>query len=211
MDIKNLRLNYTKDSIDFHNLTDNPIEFFKCWFSDALELNKYEANACILSTISSSQEPNSRVVLLKGIDNKGFIFFTNYESTKGNHIEYNNSVALNFYWPALERQVRINGIAKKITEQDSDTYFKSRPRGSQIGAWVSQQSKSIMIDDDLISSLNELEVKFKGQEVNRPKNWGGYCIIPKRIEFWQGRESRLHDRLVYEITDGVWKVYRLAP
>jgi len=211
MDIKNLRLNYKKSTIDFKNLAENPIHYFMNWFEDALKVNKQEANACVLSTISSDNYPSSRVVLLKGVNENGFTFFTNYQSSKAKDIDANPNVALNFYWPELERQVRITGIAKKIAIKDSDTYFECRPRDSQMGAWLSDQSKVIGLDYNFMDTLNSLESKFKDKAVSRPLHWGGYCIVPVKVEFWQGRPSRLHDRLVYEIEDGKWIYKRLAP
>ena len=211
MDIKNLRLNYKKSTIDFKNLVENPIHYFMNWFEDALKVNKHEANACVLSTISSDNYPSSRVVLLKAVTENGFTFFTNYKSSKAKDIDANPNVALNFYWPELERQVRIVGIAKKIMINDSDTYFKSRPRESQMGAWLSDQSKVIGLDYNFMETLNSLESKFKDKEVERPLHWGGYCIEPIKVEFWQGRPSRLHDRLEYKIEDGKWIYKRLAP
>jgi pyridoxamine 5'-phosphate oxidase len=211
MDIKNLRLNYKKSTIDFKNLAKNPIQYFMNWFEDALKVSKQEANACVLSTISSDNYPSSRVVLLKEVTENGFTFFTNYKSSKAKDIDANPNVALNFYWPELERQVRIAGIAKKITINDSDTYFKSRPRESQMGAWLSDQSKVIGLDYNFMETLNSLESKFKDKEIARPLHWGGYCIEPIKVEFWQGRPSRLHDRLEYKREDGKWIYKRLAP
>ncbi len=211
MDIKNLRLNYKKSTIDFKNLAKNPIQYFMNWFEDALKVSKQEANACVLSTISSDNYPSSRVVLLKAVTENGFTFFTNYKSSKAKDIDANPNVALNFYWPELERQVRIEGIAKKIMINDSDIYFKSRPRESQMGAWLSDQSKVIGLDYNFMETLNSLESKFKDKEIARPLHWGGYCIEPIKVEFWQGRPSRLHDRLEYKIEDGKWIYKRLAP
>ena len=211
MDIKNLRLNYKKSTIDFKNLAENPFHYFMNWFEDALKVNKQEANACVLSTISSDNCPSSRVVLLKEVNESGFTFFTNYQSSKAKDIDANPNVALNFYWPELERQVRITGIAKKIAINDSDTYFESRPRDSQMGAWLSEQSKVIGLDFNFMDTLNSLESKFKDKAVARPLHWGGYCIAPVKVEFWQGRPSRLHDRLVYEIDGDKWTKKRLAP
>ena len=211
MDIKNLRLNYKKSTIDFKNLAENPIHYFMNWFEDALKVNKQEANACVLSTISTDNCPSSRVVLLKDVNESGFTFFTNYQSSKAKDIDANPNVALNFYWPELERQVRITGVAKKIAINDSDTYFESRPRDSQMGAWLSDQSEVIGLDYNFIDTLSSLESKFKDKAVTRPLHWGGYCIMPVKVEFWQGRPSRLHDRLVYEMKNGKWIYKRLAP
>ena len=211
MDLKNLRLNYKKSSIDFKNLENNPISFFLKWFDDALKVNKDEANACVLSTVSVENKPSSRVVLLKSVNEKGFTFFTNYKSNKSLDIQNNPNVSLNFYWPELERQVRITGVAEQISPKDSDEYFKNRPRESQMGAWLSHQSTSIGLYYNFMDTLNKLESTFKGKDVERPLHWGGYCVIPSRIEFWQGRPSRLHDRLLYELDENVWNKKRLAP
>lgn len=211
MDIKNLRLNYKKSTIDFENLIDSPIQLFMNWFADSLKINKKEANACVLSTVSLDNFPSSRVVLLKDINVNGFTFFTNYQSSKAKDIDANPNVALNFYWPELERQVRINGTAKKIAINDSDTYFESRPRDSQMGAWLSDQSKVINLDYNFMDTLNSLQTKFKDKPLTRPLHWGGFCISPVKVEFWQGRPSRLHDRLVYEIDGNKWNKKRLAP
>jgi len=211
MDIKNLRVNYKKSAIEFNTLEDNPIQYFMNWFADALAVNKDEANACVLSTMSALNRPSSRVVLLKGVNENGFTFFTNYTSSKAKDIEHNNNVALNFYWPELERQVRISGVANKISAKESDAYFKSRPRESQMGAWVSEQSKAIKLYYNFSDSLNKLESKFKGKEIKRPLHWGGYRVVPTSVEFWQGRPSRLHDRLVYELDGEIWNKKRLAP
>ena len=211
MDLKNLRLNYKKSAIDFKNLEDNPISYFLKWFDDELKVNKDEANACVLSTVSVENKPSSRVVLLKSVNEKGFTFFTNYKSNKSLDIQNNPNVSLNFYWPELERQVRITGIAEQISPKDSDEYFKNRPRESQMGAWLSHQSTSIGLYYNFMDTLNKLESTFKGKDVERPLHWGGYCIIPSKIEFWQGRPSRLHDRLLYEFAENVWNKKRLAP
>ena len=211
MDLKNLRLNYKKSSIDFKNLEDNPISFFLKWFDDTLKVNKDEANACVLSTVSVENKPSSRVVLLKSVNEKGFTFFTNYKSNKSLDIQNNPNVSLNFYWPELERQVRITGIAEQISPKDSDEYFKNRPRESQMGAWLSHQSTSIGLYYDFMDTLNKLESTFKGKDIERPLHWGGYCIIHSKIEFWQGRPSRLHDRLLYEFDENIWNKKRLAP
>jgi pyridoxamine 5'-phosphate oxidase len=211
MDLKNLRLNYKKESIDFKNLENNPISFFLKWFDDALKVNKEDSNACVLSTVSVENKPSSRVVLLKSVNEKGFTFFTNYKSNKSLDIQNNPNVSLNFYWPELERQVRITGVAEQISPKDSDEYFKNRPRESQMGAWLSHQSTSIGLYYNFMDTLNKLESTFKGKVVERPLHWGGYCIIPSKIEFWQGRPSRLHDRLLYEFDENVWNKKRLAP
>ena len=211
MDLKNMRIDYNKSSIDFDNFDNNPIVFFLKWFNDAMETNTIEANAAVLSTVSADNKPASRVVLLKDVTDRGFTFFTNYKSKKSIHIENNNNVALNFFWPEIERQVRITGKAKKISAKASDSYFKSRPRLSQLGVLISDQSYSIDLDYNFSKSLNDLEAKFKDQEIVRPSYWGGYCITADTIEFWQGRPSRFHDRILYKYNLNKWHITRLAP
>ena len=206
-----MRLNYKKSKIDFLKLDNDPISFFMKWFNEILEINKYEANACVLSTISSSNKPSSRVVLLKDMTEEGFVFFTNYNSEKSIDIESNNNVALNFYWPELERQVRIKGRASRLDKKSSDDYFKSRPRESQMSAWLSDQSSEIDLSYDSSDFLTELESKFRNTEVDRPLYWGGYNITAHKIEFWQGRPSRFHDRILYELDGKKWNKKRLAP
>lgn len=206
-----MRLSYKKSQIDFKNLDENPIDFFLKWFEHALKLQKKEVNACILSTVNTDNKPSSRVVLLKSIDKEGFTFFTNYNSHKSLDIDKNPHVALNFYWPELERQVRVSGVANKISSKDSDEYFKCRPRESQVGSWLSHQSAVIPMCHDFTQPLDDIDNRFKGNDVERPLYWGGYSIMPNRMEFWQGRPSRLHDRLLYELKKGVWKKKRLAP
>ena len=211
MDIKNLRINYNKSKIDFNYILDDPILFFMNWFKEALEVNKDDANACVLSTVSNESIPSSRVVLLKDVTEQGFVFFTNYNSSKAKEMNNNKNVALNFYWSQLERQVRITGMAEQIPVEESDKYFKTRPRDSQIGAWVSEQSNSIQLKFNFKKIITEIENKFNDKEVERPPHWGGYCINPYRIEFWQGRPSRLHDRILYSLENNNWKIERLSP
>ena len=211
MDLKNLRKSYSKHVIGFNNIPDDPLDFFADWFKEYLDINKDEANACILSTVSNEGVPSSRVVLLKDIKDNGFVFFTNYNSLKASEMSNNNNVALNFYWPELERQVRIVGVSEKTSEEESDNYFKSRPRASQIGAWASEQSKVIELDYSFKDIISDIENRFHEKEVKRPCYWGGYCVSPNRIEFWQGRPSRLHNRLVYFLINGIWKSERLSP
>lgn len=208
MDIKNLRKNYNLGSIDFTDINSNPIAFFSHWFKEALEKEDREVNAFVLSTVNIDNIPSSRVVLLKNIEEKGFVFFTNYNSSKAQDIEINKHVSMNFYWPKLERQVRIIGFVKKISEEESNNYFKNRPRESQIGAVISSQSKQI----DLDFNFQELIDKFNHQDaIKKPMHWGGFFVSPIKIEFWQGKPSRLHDRLAYELIDGNWIYKRISP
>ena len=211
MDLKNLRLSYGKKKIDFNNLEEDPIIFFKRWFEVALKNTKSEANSCVLSTITKLNTPSTRVVLLKDITDNGFVFFTNFNSCKSVDILNNNNVSLNFYWPEIERQVRINGTVTKINRKESVEYFQSRPRESQLGAWLSEQSSSINFDHSFDSELNIIADKFKDKDIECPSYWGGYCVKPLKFEFWQGRPSRLHDRLIYEFESNCWKLKRLAP
>jgi len=208
--IKHLREDFNKYKLDFKNLPENPLSLFSKWIEQAVEKNN-EANAFVLSTVSDKNIPSSRVLLLRDFEAKGFTFFTNYKSIKANDIENNNNVALNFYWSEFQRQVRIVGLAEKISTFESDKYFSSRPRESQIGAWVSEQSSLIDIDADFGNKMANMESKFKGKKVERPLNWGGYMVVPTTIEFWQGRPSRLHDRVKYTINKNNWKLDRLAP
>lgn len=209
--IADLREEYTKAKLDIHEVSDDPVNQFMKWFDNAVNSAIMEPNAMNLATINKGKV-SSRIVLLKGVEEGAFLFYTNYESEKGQQIAQNSHVALSFFWPELERQVRIEGRAEKVAAEVSDNYFKSRPRGSQIGAWVSPQSQKIGSRTILEQRLTEIEKKFEGKEVERPVHWGGYAVQPERIEFWQGRSSRLHDRLSYSKTEnGDWKIERLAP
>jgi pyridoxamine 5'-phosphate oxidase len=210
--IQDLRIDYKKGELSENTIGTDPIIFFKKWFEEALNSNVLEPNAMVLSTVDVDNKPQSRVVLLKDISEGGFTFFTNYSSNKGQEIANNANVSLLFFWAELERQVRIGGIAKKISREDSEQYFHSRPRGSQIGAHVSPQSKVIASRDVLEQLQLELERKFEGIEIPLPSNWGGYRVEPNVIEFWQGRSNRLHDRIRFSLRNGQeWNIERLAP
>jgi len=212
VDLSGLRKEYCLKELDINNVKPNPIEQFKVWFDEALKSEVEEPNAMVLSTINDLGRPSSRVVLLKGYDSEGFVFFTNYNSRKGNDMINSSYVALNFFWPCLERQVRIEGIASKSSEKDSDDYFSSRPLGSRLGAHVSPQSQEIESRESLEANLVLITKAFEGKDVPRPLNWGGYIVKPEAIEFWQGRPSRLHDRIAYKLNaNGEWKKNRLAP
>ena len=209
--ISKIREDYKKSKIDFRNIPDHPIKMFNDWFEMALELDKDNAISFVLSTVSSENIPSSRVVLLRGVDENGFTFFTNYESAKSKDIEANNMVSANFFWEKLEKQVRITGKAIKISSSESDQYFSSRPRESQLGAWSSKQSSIINVYYKLMNKMDEFKGIFKGKKVERPLHWGGYCIDPEKVEFWQGRPFRLHDRLLFTKDKTKWKKERLAP
>ena len=206
-----IREDYKKSKIDFRNIPAHPIKMFNDWFEMALELDKDNAISFVLSTVSSENIPSSRVVLLRGVDENGFTFFTNYESAKSKDIEANNMVSANFFWEKLEKQVRITGKAIKISSSDSDKYFSSRPRESQLGAWSSKQSSIINVYYKLMNKMDEFKGIFKGKKVERPLYWGGYRIEPEKVEFWQGRPFRLHDRLLFTKDKTKWKKERLAP
>ena len=210
-EIKNLRVDYSGDLIDIKKLNSNPIKQFEIWFKKAKKENIIEPNAMVLSTISKNNLLNSRTVLLKNITDKGFVFFTNYESRKANDIMHNNNVSLVFLWKKIERQVIIKGKAVKITKRDSKKYFDSRPEKSKIAAWASKQSKELHNSNDLIKRFKNFEKKFKNKLIPYPDFWGGYIIHPSSIEFWQGRSSRMHDRILYEKEKNKWNIKKLYP
>ena len=208
--IKKLREDFNIHKMDLHNLPAHPIALFQNWMELAIEKEK-EAIAFVLSTVSKEAIPTSRVLLLRDFNEDGFTFFTNYKSAKSKNIDSNNKVALNFFWPHSQRQIRIVGDAAKIPEKESDQYFSSRPRESQLGAWISEQSKPIDLHFDFTAEMQKISSQFEGKAVERPKHWGGYKVNPLSIEFWQGQPSRLHQRVKYSICEKEWKIERLAP
>ncbi|MDB9865047.1 pyridoxamine 5'-phosphate oxidase [Candidatus Thioglobus sp.] len=208
-DLSNLRKEYLKSGIVKDDLKSNPIEQFSLWFDQAIEANIIEPSAMSLAT--SDDYIGIRTVLLKFFDDKGFVFFTNYESKKSKQLQNNPQAALLFPWLALERQVKIIGSVEKITKLESLKYFSSRPKDSQIGAWSSQQSSKISSRAILVDQFAVMKKKFANGEIPLPEFWGGYRVVPQSIEFWQGRESRLHDRLIYERKDNGWDISRLSP
>ena len=212
-DLGNYRKSYEKSELLLKDTPEHPIELFKTWFNDVdKHFPEEETNAMSISTIGLNGYPKSRVVLLKKYTSDGFIFYTNYESEKGQAIINNPKVCLSFFWPGAERQVIIKGIAKKVANSVSDDYFKSRPRGSQFGALVSKQSAVIENRNVLESKLKTLEAEFESIEIQRPQFWGGFIIEPVEIEFWQGRPNRLHDRIHYKLNnDFSWSKNRLSP
>ncbi len=212
MNLADIRQEYKLASLDEKEAPANPLLLFDKWFKAALHSEVTEANAMCLSTAGDGQHPESRIVLLKEFSSSGFQFYTNYHSDKGQALAANPYCSLNFFWPELERQVRIGGKAEKVDSADSDAYFATRPRGSQVGAWVSDQSQVIEGRNVLEQRLEEQMKRFEGQEVPRPPHWGGFLVIPSHIEFWQGRPNRLHDRLLYSrVGEDGWKLERLAP
>lgn len=210
--IADIRTNYSKQALTEASVAANPIQQFQTWLQEALQAQVEEPTALVLSTVNEAGRPAARVVLLKGVDQQGFTFFTNYESRKGHELAANPHASLTFFWPALERQVRIEGKVVKVDPKLSDSYFHSRPRASQLGAWASPQSQVIEAREVLEQREQQVESQFSGlEQVPRPEHWGGYCLVPDYLEFWQGRPSRLHDRIVYELQGNNWQVKRLAP
>ncbi|RBQ29027.1 pyridoxamine 5'-phosphate oxidase [Aliarcobacter vitoriensis] len=212
MDLSTFRAKYTTKNIDIKDLHQNALKQFEIWFNDAIEEKLLEPNAFSLATVGNDMMPSIRTVLLKVFDEKGFVFFTNYESKKAKQIEENPKAAALFTWLQLERQVKIEGSIEKISKTESLKYFLSRPKGSQLGAWVSTQSQVISSRALLEQKFDEIKRKFLNKEVPFPSFWGGYIIKPLKIEFWQGGEDRLHDRFLYELQENnSWKISRLAP
>jgi pyridoxamine 5'-phosphate oxidase len=212
-DLSNYRKSYQKGQLLKATAPENPLELFQKWFHEVEEFgNTEEPNAMTLATIGKDLFPKSRVVLLKKLTWEGFVFYTNYKSEKGRAIAANPNVCLSFFWQGLEQQVIVKGMAEKIASNLSDGYFESRPNGSKLGAWASNQSEIIEKREVLEDNLKQFEEKFKNQEIPRPEHWGGYLVKPVSIEFWQGRDNRMHDRLRYTLQDNFsWKIERLAP
>ncbi len=210
--LANIRLNYSRQVLDETSVAKLPIEQFGTWLDEAIKAEAAEPTAMVLSTVSQLGRPTARVVLLKDVSEQGFTFFTNYESRKGSDLALNPFAALTFFWPALERQVRVEGSVVKVDKEVSDNYFHSRPTGSQIGAWASPQSRVISERKVLEEADRKFTEQFSGlEEIPRPQHWGGYLLQPERIEFWQGRPNRLHDRILYELVKQEWHLKRLAP
>lgn len=212
--IEQLRRDYSAHTLEMKEVHPNPIDQFQQWFDEALNAEVPEPNAMTLSTASGEGRPSARIVLLKGIADGSFIFYTNYNSRKGSELRSNPFAALTFLWHELQRQVRIEGRVEPLGEEESTRYFQSRPKGSQIGAWASPQSTEIQSREVLEAKVKELKEAYAGEEsLPRPSHWGGYSVTPSRVEFWQGRSSRLHDRILYTLEgeSSKWKTVRLAP
>ncbi len=213
-DLADLRRQYAQAKLSRDHVADDPIEQFRDWFDEALDADVHEPNAMTLATAAPDAAPSARIVLLKGLDDRGFHFYTNYESRKGTEIDQNPHVALVFWWGPLERQVRIEGEATRLPDEESTEYFHSRPRGSQLGAWASPQSRVVDSREALKDHLDAVTDEYADDErIPRPSHWGGYVVQPTEIEFWQGRPNRLHDRLRYRRSapDAEWTIDRLAP
>jgi len=211
VDAASLRKEYTRAGLDMADVHSDPVVQFDAWFEETLAAGLHEPNAMIVATATSDGRPSARTVLLKGYDARGFVFYTNYEGRKARELEANPACALLFYWGELERQVRIEGRASRISNEESDAYFASRPRGSRLGAWASEQSRPVEGREILEERQRSLDAEYEGREVPRPPFWGGYRVEPEVVEFWQGRESRLHDRLVYRRVGEGWRIERLQP
>jgi pyridoxamine 5'-phosphate oxidase len=209
--IGHLRNDYQLSQLNRSDLSDNPIKQFENWLHEAIARQVQEPTAMTLSTVNEEGFPQSRIVLLKDVSDNGFTFFTNYGSHKGKQLAFNNRAALNFFWPLLERQVRITGIVEKLSAATSQAYFDSRPYQSRLAAWASPQSQ-IVDDRSVLENYQQMESQYNEASLKCPPHWGGYIVMPLSIEFWQGRENRLHDRFLYEkLSDDKWTINRLAP
>jgi len=212
MSIADLRQEYSLTGLRKADLAGDPLQQFRHWFDQALAAGTNEPNAMVLATADAAGKPSTRVVLLKVLDERGFVFFTNYESRKARELAVNRHAALNFFWVELERQVCVTGSITQVPREEAEAYFKTRPRGSRLGAWASKQSETVPSREVLEARLQELETKYPGEEIPLPPFWGGYVLAPGEIDFWQGRPNRLHDRFRYsKQSDGRWLVERLSP
>ena len=207
-----MKKDFHNETLDENNINSDPIDLFKTWFADAIEENLPLPEAMSLATATRDGKPSARMVLLKQVDKSGFVFYTNYRSSKAKELDENARAAIVFYWPQLERQVRVEGTVTRVSAEESDEYFRTRPRDSQIGALASPQSEVIESREVLERRFLELQETYRDTTIERPPHWGGYRIKPERIEFWKGRLGRLHDRILYELeSDQSWTIKRLAP
>ena len=209
--LNQIRRDFADKPLEEQSVNDNPFLQFSVWFEEAVNAQLLDPYAMLISTVDETGQPHSRVVYLRNISDEGMVFYTNYNSQKGKNISASNKIAITFFWVELERQIRIEGTVKKVSEELSDKYFAARPRESQLGAWASNQSETIKNRAELEENLKQFTEKFKGVDVPRPPHWGGYIVEPIKFEFWQGRPSRLHDRLVYTKSKSNWVISRVAP
>jgi pyridoxamine 5'-phosphate oxidase len=209
--LNEIRRDFSGKPLTEDSVHEDPVEQYGIWFEEAVDAQLLDPYAMSLTTVSAEGQPSTRVVYMRGIKSEGFVFYSNYNSDKGSDLDANNKVALNFFWGELERQIRVEGVAEKLSEDESDAYFNQRPRESQIGAWASSQSEEIadrkQLEDQVVFYTN----KFEGMEVPRPAHWGGYVVKPTKVEFWQGRPSRLHDRIIYTKKGNAWNQSRISP
>ena len=210
-DLGDIRRDYSLRELSKATVASDPFVQFANWLDEYLASAPPEPNAFVLSTVGADGAPSSRVVLLKGFDERGFVFFTNYNSRKAAEIDHERRVAMTFFWPELERQVHVAGVAEKTSREESESYFASRPTLSKLGAWASRQSAGLSDRTELERKFEETRATFEGDDIPCPSFWGGYRVVPTRLEFWQGRRSRLHDRILYELKDVEWNVFRLYP
>lgn len=210
-DLADIRRDYSLEELSEESVDRDPFVQFSSWLNDAINTGRPEPTAMNVATVGADGRPSSRIVLLKGFDDKGFVFFTNYESRKGRELTANPNCVLHFFWAELERQINIRGVAERTSAEESETYFRSRPFESRIGAWASHQSSVIGSREELQEKVAELSDKYADGDVPLPPFWGGFRVKPDRFEFWQGRPSRLHDRICYDLADGDWKISRLSP
>jgi pyridoxamine 5'-phosphate oxidase len=211
-DLADIRRDYSLRELSKASVASDPFVQFSNWFDEYVTSGPLEPSAFLLSTVGADGAPSSRVVLLKGFDERGFVFFTNYTSRKAADIEHESRVGMTFFWPELERQVHVGGVAEKTSREESETYFASRPTASKLGAWVSKQSSKLPNRSELEEQFEQVKDRFKDGDIPCPEFWGGFRIVPSRVEFWQGRRSRLHDRICFELQeDGGWTIFRLYP
>jgi pyridoxamine 5'-phosphate oxidase len=209
--LENSRLNYGDDGLHQATMQEDPVPQLAFWIEDAYERCVKEPNAMSLATVDAAGKPSSRIVLLRRLDQRGLVFYTSYTSKKGRDIDANPNVACAFYWEAMFRQVRVEGVATRLPEDESEAYFASRPRGHRLSAWASEQSEPIETRETLEERLQHFDQRFEGEDVPRPHSWGGYLIVPSRFEFWQGRTDRMHDRIAYVRDGRAWRKQRLQP
>lgn len=212
MDLQSIRREYLSGSLTREQLQSSPVDQFGLWLDQAIKMEQPDPTAMVLATVGADGQPGQRVVLLKGFDERGFVFYTNYDSRKSQDIAANSQVSLHFPWYPIERQVLVCGVAEKVTDEESTAYFQSRPRESQLGAWASPQSRPLASRSVMMEQFEVIKAKFADQDIPRPEFWGGFRVRPTRMEFWQGGANRLHDRFQYaRQADGHWQVDRLAP